>query len=137
MLVAISGGADVKAEAAKADAAIEAHPQRLISRIRQPRRRTASRTDRADRLWQWKTRRIMEHADGITSVAAVGVFGRCPTRFRTGCPPSLALVVVMLGYPLVRLVTLSLQEFGLKQQFGAAGRLGRARQLPRRSSHDA
>ena len=26
----------------------------------------------------------------------------------------------MLGFPLVRLVTLSLQKFGLKQQFGAA-----------------
>src|SRR5215510_2644335 len=33
--------------------------------------------------------------------------------------PALAALVLMLGFPLVRLVTLSLQDFGLKQQFGA------------------
>jgi N,N'-diacetylchitobiose transport system permease protein len=32
--------------------------------------------------------------------------------------PATALLVVMLGYPLVRLVTLSLQEYGLAQVFG-------------------
>jgi N,N'-diacetylchitobiose transport system permease protein len=32
--------------------------------------------------------------------------------------PATALLVVMLGYPLVRLVTLSLQEYGLPQVFG-------------------
>src|SRR3954447_25552342 len=33
--------------------------------------------------------------------------------------PALLALVLMLGFPLVRLVTLSLQNFGLKQQFGA------------------
>lgn len=33
--------------------------------------------------------------------------------------PALATLVVMLGWPLVRLVELSLQRFGLRQQFGA------------------
>ncbi len=58
---------------------------------------------------------IMEHADGITP------------RHRRVRPlpyalliPAVLALVVMLGYPIVRLVTLSLQEFGLKQQFGAA-----------------
>jgi N,N'-diacetylchitobiose transport system permease protein len=32
--------------------------------------------------------------------------------------PATAILVVMLGYPLVRLVTLSLQEYGLPQVFG-------------------
>ena len=32
--------------------------------------------------------------------------------------PAAALLVLALGYPLVRLVVLSLQEFGLAQQFG-------------------
>ena len=57
---------------------------------------------------------IMEHADGITP------------RHRRVRPlpyallvPAVLALVVMLGYPIVRLVTLSLQEFGLKQQFGA------------------
>ena len=51
--------------------------------------------------------------------------------------PAVLALGLMLGFPLVRLVTLSLQEFGLKQQFGAAGRVGRLRELPRRSSRDA
>jgi N,N'-diacetylchitobiose transport system permease protein len=34
--------------------------------------------------------------------------------------PAIGLLIVMLGYPLVRLVVMSLQEFGLRQQFGAA-----------------
>ena len=56
-----------------------------------------------------------EHVDGIT-----------PRRRRVQPLPYLLLVpataalVLMLGYPIVRLLTLSLQEFGLKQQFGAA-----------------
>ena len=57
----------------------------------------------------------MEHADGISP------------RHRRVRPLPYALLVpailalgLMLGYPIVRLVTLSLQEFGLKQQFGAA-----------------
>jgi len=32
--------------------------------------------------------------------------------------PSVAVLVIMLGYPLVRLVTLALQEYGLRQVFG-------------------
>ena len=32
--------------------------------------------------------------------------------------PALAVMVLLLGYPLVRLVTMSFQEFGLRQQFG-------------------
>ena len=32
----------------------------------------------------------------------------------------MGLIIVMLGYPLVRLVVMSLQEYGLRQQFGAA-----------------
>ena len=32
--------------------------------------------------------------------------------------PALAVLGLMLGYPLVRLVTMSFQEFGLRQQFG-------------------
>src|SRR4051812_11724142 len=56
-----------------------------------------------------------EHADGIS-----------PRRRRVQPLPYLLLVpasvalLLMLGYPIVRLLTLSLQEFGLKQQFGAA-----------------
>jgi N,N'-diacetylchitobiose transport system permease protein len=34
--------------------------------------------------------------------------------------PAIVALVLMLGYPIVRLLQLSLQEFGLKQQFGAA-----------------
>ncbi len=58
---------------------------------------------------------IMEHVDGIT-----------PRRRRVHPLPYVLLVPailalgLMLGYPIIRLVTLSLQEFGLKQQFGAA-----------------
>jgi len=57
----------------------------------------------------------IEHVDGIT-----------PRRRRVQPLPYLLLVpasvalLLMLGYPIVRLLTLSLQEFGLKQQFGAA-----------------
>src|SRR4029079_5159592 len=56
-----------------------------------------------------------EHVDGIT-----------PRRRRVQPLPYLLLVpatvalALMLGYPIVRLLTLSLQKFGLKQQFGAA-----------------
>src|SRR5262245_27507632 len=32
--------------------------------------------------------------------------------------PSIVVLAVMLGYPLVRLVTMSLQEYGLPQVFG-------------------
>jgi N,N'-diacetylchitobiose transport system permease protein len=58
---------------------------------------------------------IMEHADGIN-----------PRRRRVHplpyglLVPAVLALALMLGYPIVRLVTLSLQEFGLKQQFGAA-----------------
>src|SRR3954453_6419953 len=34
--------------------------------------------------------------------------------------PATAALLLMLGYPIVRLLTLSLQAFGLKQQVGAA-----------------
>lgn len=57
----------------------------------------------------------MEHADGIT-----------PRRRRVRplpyvlLVPATAILGLMLGYPILRLVTLSLQKFGLKQQFGAA-----------------
>ena len=57
----------------------------------------------------------MEHVDGIT-----------PRRRRVRplpyllLLPAIAALVLMLGYPIVRLFTLSLQQFGLKQQFGAA-----------------
>jgi N,N'-diacetylchitobiose transport system permease protein len=57
----------------------------------------------------------MEHADGIN-----------PRRRRVRplpyvlLLPSIAALVLMLGYPIVRLFTLALQNFGLKQQFGAA-----------------
>ena len=57
----------------------------------------------------------MEHVDGII-----------PRRRRvrplpyTLLFPAVAVLGLMLGYPIVRLVTLSLQKFGLKQQFGAA-----------------
>ena len=34
--------------------------------------------------------------------------------------PAIAALALMLGYPIVKLLVLSLQEFGLKQQFGAA-----------------
>ncbi len=57
----------------------------------------------------------MEHADGIT-----------PRRRRVRplpyvlLLPAVAALVLMLGYPIVRLFTLALQNFGLKQQFGAA-----------------
>jgi N,N'-diacetylchitobiose transport system permease protein len=57
----------------------------------------------------------MEHVDGI------------PVRRRRVRPmpyalllPAIGAMTLMLGFPLVRLVTLSLQNFGLKQQFGAA-----------------
>ena len=36
----------------------------------------------------------------------------------------------MLGYPIVRLVTLALQKFGLKQQFGAPADWVGLEQLP-------
>jgi N,N'-diacetylchitobiose transport system permease protein len=36
--------------------------------------------------------------------------------------PAVAVLVLMLGYPLVRLLMFSLQEFGLRQQFGAPAR---------------
>jgi N,N'-diacetylchitobiose transport system permease protein len=57
----------------------------------------------------------MEHVDGIT-----------PRRRRVRplpyvlLLPAVAALALMLGYPIVRLLTLSLQKFGLKQQFGAA-----------------
>jgi N,N'-diacetylchitobiose transport system permease protein len=58
---------------------------------------------------------IMEHVDGITP------------RHRRVHPlpyvlllPAVVALGLMLGYPIVRLVTLALQKFGLKQQFGAA-----------------
>jgi N,N'-diacetylchitobiose transport system permease protein len=57
---------------------------------------------------------VMEHADGIT-----------PRRRRVRplpyvlLLPAIAALVLMLGYPITRLVVLALQEFGLKQQFGA------------------
>ena len=58
---------------------------------------------------------LMEHVDGITP------------RHRRVRPlpyalllPAVAALGLMLGYPIVRLVTLALQKFGLKQQFGAA-----------------
>lgn len=57
----------------------------------------------------------MEHVDGIT-----------PRRRRVHPLPYALLVpaavalLLMFGYPIVRLITLSLQSFGLKQQFGAA-----------------
>ena len=39
--------------------------------------------------------------------------------------PAVAVLVLVLGYPLVRLVVMSLQEYGLRQQFGApAGFVG-------------
>jgi N,N'-diacetylchitobiose transport system permease protein len=57
----------------------------------------------------------MEHVDGF------------PLRRRRVRPmpyllltPAVLALALMLGYPLVRLLTLSLQNFGLKQQFGAA-----------------
>jgi len=34
--------------------------------------------------------------------------------------PAIAVLGLMLGYPIIRLFTLSIQKFGLKQQFGAA-----------------
>jgi N,N'-diacetylchitobiose transport system permease protein len=57
----------------------------------------------------------MEHVDGIT-----------PRRRRVRplpyalLLPAVAALGLMMGYPIVRLCTLALQEFGLKQQFGAA-----------------
>jgi N,N'-diacetylchitobiose transport system permease protein len=58
---------------------------------------------------------IMEHVDGITP------------RHRRVRPlpyalllPAVIALALMLGYPIIRLCTLALQEFGLKQQFGAA-----------------
>jgi N,N'-diacetylchitobiose transport system permease protein len=60
---------------------------------------------------------IMEHVDGITP------------RHRRVRPlpyvllaPAVVALGLMLGYPIVRLFTLALQEFGLKQQFGAAAK---------------
>lgn len=57
----------------------------------------------------------MEHADGVM-----------PRRRRRvhALPylllvPALAAMGLMLGYPIVRLVVMSMQKFGLKQQFGA------------------
>jgi N,N'-diacetylchitobiose transport system permease protein len=56
----------------------------------------------------------MEHVDGIT-----------PRRRRVRplpfalLLPATAILGLMLGFPIIRLVTLSLQKFGLKQQFGA------------------
>lgn len=56
----------------------------------------------------------MEHVDGI------------PLRRRRVRPmpylliaPAILALALMMGFPLVRLVTLALQNFGLKQQFGA------------------
>ena len=47
--------------------------------------------------------------------------------------PCLLILALVLGYPLVRLVTLSFQKFGQSQLLGLpAGRLGRVRQLHRR-----
>ena len=57
----------------------------------------------------------MEHVDGIT-----------PRRRRVRplpfalLLPATVILGLMLGFPIIRLVTLSLQKFGLKQQFGAA-----------------
>ena len=53
----------------------------------------------------------------MESLPAVGVFTRSPTLLLV---PAILALALMLGYPIIRLVTLSLQEFGLKQQFGAA-----------------
>jgi N,N'-diacetylchitobiose transport system permease protein len=57
---------------------------------------------------------VMEHVDGIT------------VRRRRVRPlpyallvPAIAVLVLMLGYPIIRLFSLALHEFGLKQQFGA------------------
>ena len=69
--------------------------------------------------------------DGPDRPAAGGP-GR-PRRLRAaGIPyvlvlPAVAVLAVVLGYPLVRLVVMSLQEYGLRQQFGApAGFVGLA-----------
>ncbi len=109
MLVAISGGADVQEEAAKADAAIEADRSTAEPRRRRREGRTGHRTASTDSrsteaptldLSNGTLPAAVEHADGIT-----------PRRRRVrplpvrSCSPrrSLALAL-MLGYPLVRLV---------------------------------
>ena len=45
--------------------------------------------------------------------------------------PAVVALALALGYPLVRQVVMSFQEFGLAQQFGTAGGVGGAGQLPR------
>ena len=59
----------------------------------------------------------------MTAAAGVTRVHSARRRRRSALPyvlllPATALLVVMLGYPLVRLVTLSLQEYGLPQVFG-------------------
>jgi len=60
---------------------------------------------------------------GMTTATGVAPVRRGRRRRASALPyvllvPATALLVVMLGYPLVRLVTLSLQEYGLPQVFG-------------------
>jgi len=58
-----------------------------------------------------------------TATTAVAPVRVRPRRRTTALPyalllPAVAVLAVMLGYPLVRLVTLSLQEYGMAQVFG-------------------
>ena len=129
MVVAISGGADVKAEAAKADAAIEAHPQRLSRTHGSGHRQHAGRARCPSRQpWKWKTRQVMEHVDGIT-----------PRRRRVRplpyalLLPAIAALGLMLGYPIVRLVHPVAAGVRSEAAVRRRSRLGRPRQLPRRS----
>src|SRR5262249_1702329 len=68
-----------------------------------------------DRVMTEKSSAGSEHVDGIVP------------RRRRARPlpyalllPAVAVLVLMLGYPIGRLVALWLEKFGIKQQFGAA-----------------
>jgi N,N'-diacetylchitobiose transport system permease protein len=63
-------------------------------------------------------------ADVVSVAAAVAPVRAGRRRRAAALPyalllPAVVVLVVMLGYPLVRLVTLSLQEYGMRQVFGA------------------
>ena len=96
------------------------HPQRLITSglQRTMAAATTTTTDHHDRGRAESGRSWRRPADGHR---------RCPT---SSCCPSVVVLGAMLGYPLVRLVTLSLQEYGLPQVFGQPAAVGRSRQLP-------
>ena len=116
MLTEIAQGGDIAAAAATADAAIEVAAQRLDSRFRQPP--DSPHHVRTEPMASAVTPALVA-GDPITSGRRRGA----KRRRSSALPywlllPSIAVMVVMLGYPLYRLVVLSGQEYGLEQVFG-------------------